>query len=73
LAFALGDTSGAEDAAHAEWQKPSVIRLLFGEFRMSDQDADAFKCKRTFPHGPGELVKTLLFMAVHRFEYSDPR
>jgi len=56
LAFALGDTGGAEDVAHAEWKKLLVTRLLFGEFGMSEQDADALKRERAFPDGPGELM-----------------
>lgn len=64
LAFALGDTGGAEDVAHAEWKKLLVTRLLFGEFGMSDQNTDALKRERAFPDGPGELMPTLLFIVA---------
>ena len=64
LAFALGDAGGPEDVAHAKRKKLLVPRLLFGEFGVSDQNADALDRERALPDRPGELMPTLLFIVA---------
>lgn len=60
LTFAFGDTGGAKDTANAERKKGSVIRLLFREFGMSYQNANAFNREWVPPNGPRELMPTFL-------------